>query len=664
MTRATTFIPQSRGGDDHSLSYVEESSRHRTIHVLLQDCAVAPSASRERFLRESYREIVARYLTFGKIEHPLPFLRELTRVLDRLARRVDSRVDDFAGLGVYILVQDGMTLYALASRDGSVLLEREGEPLPVDRPDLEGVRPVPLESRRAQQELFGRTARDFLALYCIDVSDGGMTLTIGGTPSDHEAVDEARAAAGVVVAPGTTVAAGVRHRVVSVRAAPPPRVRDAILPAPARRRRRSPATFVAAAAVILVAAVGLTWLGGRLTRPQPERADLASRDTVAGDEASSIAAQEAASPHRPAVEPVASEQSAPVTGAPAAGASEAGEASAGEAAAEAPADGPQPALALVWRREIGQPVTTTPAVAGGMVYFGARDGRLRAARAGSGKTVWTYEGVGGVGASPVVVGGSVVGADYGGTVFRLDAETGKPQWRHRLPQKVVSTPCVAAGEVVVGCLNARVYGLSLETGRRLWTVRTGGRVRGSAAAHGGHVFIASHDGKLYAIAQGAGHVRWTARLGGPTSSSPAVSGNRVIAGGPRGLTAFDATNGKVLWRLATPKPVNGFVAVDAGRAAAGCDDGAVYCVNVASGKRLWKAPTGGTVLARPLFRDGAVLVASYDGALYRLNAESGAVVARYDVGSPVFSSPVSAGEQVFFGTNGGALVCLSLGASR
>ncbi|MCH7548993.1 MAG: hypothetical protein IH969_05560, partial [Candidatus Krumholzibacteriota bacterium] len=90
MANSVMFVPRAYGsaaGGD--LTYVERISRNRSIHILLQDTTQNSPASRGHFLLKSYREIVSRYLSLGRIEHPLPLLRELIRRFDALSRRVD-----------------------------------------------------------------------------------------------------------------------------------------------------------------------------------------------------------------------------------------------------------------------------------------------------------------------------------------------------------------------------------------------------------------------------------------------------------------------------------------------------------------------------------------------------------------------------------------------
>ena len=76
-------------------------------------------------------------------------------------------------------------------------------------------------------------------------------------------------------------------------------------------------------------------------------------------------------------------------------------------------------VAETWQRSYRDAVTSSPAEAGAVVVFGARDGNVYALDPKTGGAVWTHQAGGGVGASPVVAGDAVFVCDYAGNVFRL-----------------------------------------------------------------------------------------------------------------------------------------------------------------------------------------------------------------------------------------------------
>ena len=68
----------------------------------------------------------------------------------------------------------------------------------------------------------------------------------------------------------------------------------------------------------------------------------------------------------------------------------------------------------VWTAPIGVPLNSAPALANGVLYFGADDSRLRALDAASGRTLFTSDEITDTQSSPIVVdGGVIVGTSHG-----------------------------------------------------------------------------------------------------------------------------------------------------------------------------------------------------------------------------------------------------------
>ena len=70
--------------------------------------------------------------------------------------------------------------------------------------------------------------------------------------------------------------------------------------------------------------------------------------------------------------------------------------------------------ALLWRYTTGNYVSSSPAVAYGVVYVGSDDNNVYALNASMGAVLWQYTTGGGVYSSPVVANGVVyIGSDDG-----------------------------------------------------------------------------------------------------------------------------------------------------------------------------------------------------------------------------------------------------------
>jgi outer membrane protein assembly factor BamB len=648
MIRAITFIPASGGTE--GLTYVERASRNRSLHVLLQDrsfkgSAAAHPVSRRNFLRNAYREIISRYVSFGRIEHPLPLVRSLVRYFDQLSRRVDCRVDDFEGIGFYALFQDGETFYLLTSREGRARVRTGRGFEPLGRREIGGVTELPVETARAQKELFSQDLKDFLSLYRVvapTTAQSGVTpaldFSLGGSGEEMDSLLEALDQPGVIETGISEKAIPlnlIRDKMMFVRFDGLLRARDFYGAGQGRKKPRKVGSrpirvaFSAVASLALIS-LGVLYLSERLGRPGSHTATefSQSRPAPTGQAGTSAAA---ALPEGAADRPQNPEV----------------------------ADEPGFRFAVAWDKSYNQPVTSTPILDGGRVIFGSRDRNLYALDRINGNVSWRYRAADGIGASPALCGQRVIGADYQGNVFALGAADGHLSWKRKLPGKVVSSPCVGGAEVVVGCYNGAAYALSTKTGKVRWRVATGGRIRGTCAFADGRFFVPSYDGSLYAVK--AGSVAWRTRLGGAIDSSPAVDGNRVVVGAANGgIYGLEASTGHVVWMHRTGSAVKSFVAIIDGKAYAGSNDNCLYCLDAASGTLVWKAPTDGIVLGRAAVAGEYVLFPSYDGFVYCLNARTGERVDRFRAKGPVFSSPAIGEGQAYFGDNSGKFYCLDL----
>lgn len=634
MSQDVAFIPASADPQEaHDLVYREQSSRARGLCILMQDASSRASPARRRFLLACFRDTVSAYLAADRLAGASTFLRDRVIAFDCVARAVDTRLDDFEELGIFVVLRERECLHVLCARSAPSRVRSRGVFVPLATPHVDGIVEVSIETARAQHDLFAQTLPETLALYRVGPEAegrGARELLLGGTAPDMavalDLMNQRRSADVSRVA-----ADRMRHTVLmlTLDALPTAGMPAAVeaAPHPKFTRRHTRAAALGAVGLVVVAAgvAGIAaWRNAATQKGANEvAANTALKQTPAPPP-----------PQKRVVEDVAAGQ---------------------ERAAEKEKRG----FDVAWQQSYRAAVTSSPAVAGDAVVFGGRDGRVYSVHRGSGEKQWAYTAQGGVGASPVVRGSTVIAADYGGNVVRLRAGDGGLVWKRALREKIVSTPAVTDERVLVGTAQGRVYALSLDTGRVLWKFSARGPVRGAIAHANGTFLVPSNDGRLYALAEETGARRWVLPLGGPVTSSPASDGDIVVIGSARGdVVAVDLAGGKPRWTYRAGGAVNSSLALVDGKVYAGAGDRRLYCIDARNGELRWRFDTEGVILSRPFVGDGRVFVTSYDGALYSLDAATGELVDRYATDESIFSSPVVVDGRVFFGNNAGRFYSL------
>ena len=168
-----------------------------------------------------------------------------------------------------------------------------------------------------------------------------------------------------------------------------------------------------------------------------------------------------------------------------------------------------------------------PAVADGVVYAGASDGKVYALAAAESPSQ---------AARP---------ADTDGQAAYAAAA---PLWRFRTGDSVDSSAVVIDGVVYIGSGDSYFYALNEADGEMLWRYRTGARVTTTAEVFDGVVYFGSADGYLYALDAASGNMLWRKLTGLEVYSSPAVLEGVVYFGSADGhLYALDTADGKERW---------------------------------------------------------------------------------------------------------------------
>jgi outer membrane protein assembly factor BamB len=238
-------------------------------------------------------------------------------------------------------------------------------------------------------------------------------------------------------------------------------------------------------------------------------------------------------------------------------------------------------------------IASSPVVADGKVFYGNwcsascfQNGQFVALDASTGAVIWANATLptAPVTSSPAVHSGRVFFGLDDGSVTALNETTGKAIWRV-VPggaQTIRNALTIAYGRIYIGTAT-RFFALDEMTGATNWSFNTGNSNSTSAAVSNGVVYFGTGKGNIYAVNATTGAQIWVATTGAAVSSSPALSlgSNMVLAGSnDHYLYALNATSGVRLWRFVTSAPIWSSPAVADSRVFFGSDDYNLYALGV------------------------------------------------------------------------------------
>ncbi|HXY31569.1 MAG TPA: PQQ-binding-like beta-propeller repeat protein [Gemmatimonadaceae bacterium] len=216
-----------------------------------------------------------------------------------------------------------------------------------------------------------------------------------------------------------------------------------------------------------------------------------------------------------------------------------------------------------WRAQTEGRIRSSPAVDGGRVYVGSYDGRVYCFDLASGTQRWRFDTDGAslqsgkygfdrrsIQSSPAVAGGVVYVGARDGFLYAIDATSGALKWRfdHHISW-VITSPAVADGIVYAGSSDAAFVQAIDATGKELWRTTGDAIVWASPSVAGDLVYVGDGAGRLRALDRSSGAVKWEFRTGASIYASPGVSGDYVVVGSSDGgVYALRATAGPPITR--------------------------------------------------------------------------------------------------------------------
>jgi outer membrane protein assembly factor BamB len=315
--------------------------------------------------------------------------------------------------------------------------------------------------------------------------------------------------------------------------------------------------------------------------------------------------------------------------------------------------------AIIWSRNLGSAVISTPLVADGDVWIGRTFSPvLYKLDAATGAVVcqsaplasFTY-------VTPTIAtppGGSetvylgVNGIQPNAPIYAIDAATCATDWKFTAYDMSGSgtwdpysyaVDATGEGLVLFGTDNpdSTVYAIDAVTGRKVWSYRTQNVAEGDVGTAAtitapgvngfadGAAYISNNGGYTYALDLTTGTPYWRASYAAYTGAKPdrgtaAVIGDHVVLPGPTGVICLNAVTGALVWKWVGPAPSDSAAAVSGppGKAVVAVTDlaGNFDVLNASTGALLYQYQTGGYAVTSVAESDGNFYVASGSGFLY------------------------------------------------
>jgi outer membrane protein assembly factor BamB len=349
--------------------------------------------------------------------------------------------------------------------------------------------------------------------------------------------------------------------------------------------------------------------------------------------------------------------------------------------------------AVRWKFETEGRVSSSPAYFHGVVFVGSLDGRLYAIDAATGARRWAFQTAGeqrftarGIhGAiprtelmadpfdvflsSPAIAGGLVYFGSGDHNVYALDSQTGALRWKFATGDVVHASPAVSNGVVYIGSWDRNMYALDASTGAERWRFQTGNDttifnqigIASSAAVSDGLVYFGCRDGHFYAIDAKTGALRWRHDNNmGWVIASPAVKNGIVYfptSDGTR-FKALDGATGDVKFSVDNKVVSFSSPAIVNDLAYFGSSDGWVHAIDIASGATRALFQTDGSKENHQKYVDSTGRLIS--AAMYTEGTYDGMIIGlhrMFTLGS-VLSSPVARDGILFVGSTDGNVYAL------
>jgi outer membrane protein assembly factor BamB len=197
-----------------------------------------------------------------------------------------------------------------------------------------------------------------------------------------------------------------------------------------------------------------------------------------------------------------------------------------------------------WRAALDDAANVAPLFDTGWLFVGTANGHLVAFRASDGELLWKLDMGAPLSALPAPSGESIYLPLRDGRLMAADLQTGQALWTRKLagvPAEILALD----DRLFVGSDDNYFYCISVKDGGIKWRWRTGGDIVAPAVVDEARVYFMSLDNVLRALDLYNGAQRWQRPLANRTMGGPLRSGSLIVVAtlAPQ-LQAYQRTDGK------------------------------------------------------------------------------------------------------------------------
>jgi outer membrane protein assembly factor BamB len=202
---------------------------------------------------------------------------------------------------------------------------------------------------------------------------------------------------------------------------------------------------------------------------------------------------------------------------------------------------------LIARQKTARNVATEPVLYNGLLIFGSGVGELLAHVASGGVggvKAWGFLASGSIEHTPVIIGNMCGAVTQTGQVLFVDAQTGGLIGRNSIYDGLATNPVTDGKLMFVASLDQSIYAFRPEGASTAWRFRTGAPLRVQPTATADRLYCAVPERGLTAFEAGTGNVIWTTK--GFQGTVIGMNHGRLVAWDGTTAALIDPTRGDII----------------------------------------------------------------------------------------------------------------------